>query len=229
MSNYHLTIKSSNAKTGPMPVSTTSADTCPPDCPLREGTCYAKGGGPLLIHWRKVSDGSRGESLPAFNARIRALPEGTLWRHNQAGDLPGEGNDIDTGALSDLVDANRGRKGYTYTHKPVLTNQKNADAVEHANRDGFTINLSANGLRHADKLKALGIGPVVTMLPDTVEGRADITTPAGHRVVVCPATYRDGVTCATCKLCAWADRDVIIGFPAHGSGARKVREIFDAN
>ena len=41
--NVHLTLKSSNAKTGPIPVSTTEKASGPPDCAMREG-CYAASG-----------------------------------------------------------------------------------------------------------------------------------------------------------------------------------------
>ena len=80
----HLTIKSENVKTGPIPVSTSSAETCPPACPLAGAGCYAQSG-KLSIHWRKVSAAERGEPWHEFLARIRQLPPGQIWRHNQAG------------------------------------------------------------------------------------------------------------------------------------------------
>ena len=39
----------------------------------------------------------------------------------------------------------------------------------------------------------------------------------GLPYTVCPETQRDDVSFATCKLCAWKDRDVIIRFPEHGT------------
>ena len=44
MHNVHLTLKSANAKTGPIPVSVTSDDSCPKSCPFNDGACYAKSG-----------------------------------------------------------------------------------------------------------------------------------------------------------------------------------------
>lgn len=212
---YHLTKKSANRKTGPIPVSTTSSDSCPQACSFRGNGCYAESG-PLAIHWRRV--GRAGMDLDAFCASIRALPDGQLWRHNQAGDLPGNGNRIDSRALAKLVKANRGRRGFTYTHKPV-TDSRNHSAVSKANQQGFTVNLSADNLQAADRLKSLGIGPVVTVLPSTQT--TNTRTPAGNLVVVCPAVTHD-VPCSECGLCAWADREVIIGFPAHGSSKKRV-------
>lgn len=213
-----LTLKSRNAKTGPIPVSTTSAATCPTACPFNSGGgCYAAFG-PLKIFWDKVTSLAAGMSWKAFLAAVKALPEGTLWRHNQAGDLPGPANVIDLHAMSDLVKANSGKRGFTYTHKPTSI-VENRLAIEYANRNGFTVNLSGNNLTHADTLADLGIGPVVAVVPHDVT--QNTTTPKGRKVVICPATQRDDVSCMTCKLCAVATRDFIVGFPAHGPAKRK--------
>lgn len=224
MTTVNLTRKSRNAKTGPIPVSTTSSNTCSDNCPFKRDAngvngCYADGG-PLAILWRKVSDGF-GLSWDEFCQQIEALPEGQLWRHNQAGDLPGDGDEIDMLALFELTEANKGKRGFTYTHKPMTIDNKNA--VERANSEGFTINLSANNPAHADTLADLSIAPVVTVLPaDQVENS---TTPQGRKIVVCPAVTRDDVSCATCQLCAKVNRSTIIGFPAHGASKRKAEAV----
>jgi hypothetical protein len=132
-----------------------------------------------------------------------------------AGDLPGAGETVDAAALGEIVAANAGRRGFTYTHK------KSPDALHwagHATRWGFTVNLSADDAGEADALAEAAAGPVVAIVPtDTPEKSY---TPAGRTIIVCPAQSRDGVTCETCGLCAIADRTVIIGFRAHGSRAR---------
>lgn len=227
MTRAHLTAISRNAKTGPIPVSTTESDTCPDVCPLKDGGgCYAESG-PLAIHWRAVSAGKRGKPWAEFCDQIWALPAGTLWRHNVAGDLPGSGDEIDFTDLSLLVETNRGRKGFTYTHKPVtgpLRDQARY-AIKFANMNGFTINLSANNLEHADELSDLNIAPVAVVLPSDSTVHHTMT-PAGRRVVVCPATYRDDVTCKSCGACA--DNSPgrhIIGFPAHGARKAKASEV----
>lgn len=219
--------KKHNQKTGPIPVSTTTAKTCPLSCPFNnKNGCYAESG-PLAIHWRKVTSGERGTSWEEFCKQIESLPKGQLFRHNQAGDLPSNSSGHIVESLVDrLVYANRGKRGFTYTHH----NPKkgiNSEIIAHANRNGFTINLSGNNLAHADELKSLNIAPVVTVLPNTVEGdkTKTLTTPAGNKVVVCPATYREDVTCSTCKLCQRADRSCIIGFPAHGAMKNKATKV----
>jgi hypothetical protein len=222
MTRAHLTAISRNKKTGRMPVSATTSDTCPDSCELKGNGCYAEGGR-LAIHWGKVDSGERGVSWAEFCAQVRALPAGALWRHNSAGDLPGEGEEIDAAELQELASANRGRKGFTYTHKPMTA--ANREAVANANAQGFTINLSANNLAHADELSALGIAPVAVVLPANTTAH-HLETPAGRRVITCPATYRDDVTCKTCGACAEGSAERhIIGFPAHGARKRKASTI----
>ncbi len=74
----------------------------------------------------------------------------------------------------------------------------------------------------------MNLAPVVTVLPDTVHGNVALHTPAGRRIVVCPATYREDVTCASCQLCQRADRKVIVGFPAHGASHKKASTVASA-
>lgn len=222
-SNVALTLKSANVKTGPIPVSITGADSCPPSCPFSGGGCYAKGG-PLAIHWRKVSEGERGFSFLDFCAKVKQFEPGQLWRHNAAGDLLGEGETIDPVSLGQLVKANIGKRGFTYTHK--TNDPKNFKWIKSANEWGFVINLSANNLEHADQLADQCAGPVVTVLP--IDAPTKQQTPKGRTVVTCPATYREGVSCETCKLCAVSNRTTIIGFPAHGNAKAKVQKVFFA-
>lgn len=225
MIRYHLTRISGNSKTGPIPVSTTSADTCPDTCPLKaSGGCYA-GHGKLGLHWSKVSRSERGGTLDDLCESIRQLPPGQLWRHNQAGDLPGENDDIDSDALAALVAANKGRRGFTYSHKPVIgdtpTATGNRASIRYANTHGFRANLSANNPAHADALADLDLAPVVVVLPENAP--ATSTTPAGRKIIVCPAQQRDDITCASCQLCQ-RERSVIVGFRAHGAGKRKAEQ-----
>ncbi|MGI9142550.1 MAG: DUF7227 family protein [Fluviibacter sp.] len=221
MQNYHLTIKSRNAKTGPIPVSTSTSQTCPTSCPFNNGNgCYAASG-PLALFWRKVTESKAGVEYAAFLDQIRALVEGQLWRHNQAGDLAGNGDALDVDALDKLVQANKGKRGFTYTHKPLAL-ESERQAIAQANANGFTVNLSANDLGHADRLADLGIAPVVVVLP--ADTKQNTITPKGRKVVVCPATIREDVSCADCGLCARL-RDAIVGFPAHGTSKRKADAI----
>ncbi len=232
-------MKSGNGKVGPIPVSTTTEESCPQACPLL-GKCYAAAG-PLKLVWQQTTNGTHGTAWDGFVAQIALLPDGQAWRHNQAGDLPGIRNEIDAPKVAQLAIANVGKRGFTYTHKPMIGDAyaANRAAVAHANSLGFTVNLSANTLSEADTLSDLAIGPVVVLL-DSPDGiRADTVTPAGRKVATCPATYRDDISCgggtvkikskvngkpvttsketSACMLCQRQNRKVIVGFPVHGT------------
>lgn len=233
------TSKSSNVKTGPIPVSTTAKASCPVTCPLMRNGCYAEQGnlGWLWSALTKAGPNAAFRSGVAamqsidwkgLCAKVAELGPGALWRHNQAGDLPHTNGRIDRRALRALAKANAGRRGFTYTHH--VTTAPNVAAIAEANAAGFTINLSGNTLEHADSLVALEAGPVVVVLPSDTDGAATpvLKTPAGRTVSVCPATYRDDVTCATCQLCQRQDRKCIVGFPAHGAAKAKATAIAKA-
>jgi len=220
MSNYHLTKVSNNAKTGPIAVSTSSKSTCPDDCPLKEKGCYA-GNGPLNLHWQKVTNGERGVSFDDFLLQVGALPIKSEYRHNQAGDLPGENGQIDAPKLARLAATTKKRKlrAFTYSHYNVLTNLNNRLAIKQANDDGFTINLSANHINEVDDLLALNIAPVAVIMP--MNAPKVSYTAAGNKIVICPAQTNDETRCIDCMLCANKDRNFSIGFLPHGTSAKK--------
>lgn len=212
---------SKNAKLGGIPATTSSRGTCPPSCSFYDGGCYALYG-KLAFHWRNVPR----DGLPwsAFCERVAALPEDQLWRHNVAGDLPGDGEHIDGELLGELVEANRGRRGFTFTHK---TGEEHHELLQWANLEGFTVNLSAESLEAADALFQEGspltkAGPVTVVLPSDAPDR--LRTPAGRSVVVCPAET-EGLTCVECQLCAHPFRKSIVGFRAHGQSKARVSEL----
>jgi hypothetical protein len=257
------TAKSSNEKTGPIPVSTTGAQSCPDICEFNSrsadvvdgGGCYAEHGAIAWL-WRNISAAGPHQSVKNGASTVRttdwqglcdhvtALDDETLWRHDQAGDFPHQNQIIDAAAVSQLVAANSGRRGFTYTHHDPF-NAANAAVIAAANAGGFTVNLSGNNLQHADKLAQLQIGPVVVVLPidyqrqyKPIKGKKNplwletladcrarlaqlpMTTDDGNTIVVCPATYRDDTACINCQLCQ-RQRKTIVGFPAHGAGKAK--------
>jgi hypothetical protein len=209
-----LTIESRNGKTGKIPVSTSSKVTCPNACPLKGNGCYAEYHHANRI-WQLITDGKIGDNWRSFLRKIREFPEGQLWRHNQAGDLPGANNKLDEKKCLELAKANEGKRGFTFCHYPVKGNLR---VLRKMNRLGFTVNLSANNLEHADELAETGL-PVAVVLPSD---SGPTVTPAGRKVAVCPAITSDNITCKTCQLCQRQNRKVIVGFPAHGIGKRMV-------
>ncbi len=218
---YHLVRVSRNRKTGPIPVTTTSANSCPPSCSFKGNGCYAETG-PLALHWDRVNSGQRGADFDTLLEELGTLRRNALWRHNQAGDLtPSSPGVIDARLLIRLAWINKGRRGFTYTHyRPTGANR---GAIATANRMGFTVNLSAETLGQADAYADLGIAPVVVVLP--ANATKPTHSPAGRHVVVCPAAVGNS-DCLNCGICQQRDRASVVGFPAHGSGSKRVEAIF---
>jgi hypothetical protein len=157
-----------------------------------------------------------------FCEAVANEPQGKLFRHNVAGDLPHNAGEIDAPKFLQLCDAVReaGLTGWTYTHHEPKG--QNLHLMRYANAAGFTVNLSADSLTEADEFVKLECGPVCVTLP---QGSAQvIKTPAGNTVRKCPAQVRDGITCAQCQWCALPSRGFIVGFEAHGTGARKLTQ-----
>ena len=220
--NFQFILKSSNSKVGAIPITNSPRATCPSACPLSgEGGCYAEAGFHTRLNWDKLDRGERGLLWSSFLDKIKALPAGQLWRHNVSGDLPSiSDNELSECAVSDLVSANQGKRGFTYTHYPMTRTNKRI--VKTANTSGFTINVSTETLKDAVKYHRQGL-PTVTLLPE------DAPKSLKHRgvdIVTCPATYRD-TSCKECKLCSIASRDFVVGFPVHGTKKKQAAKLLD--
>lgn len=239
---YLLIAKSKNKKTGRMAVSTSPRQTCPTSCPFRDNGCYASYG-PLMIWWDRCSQSvdDPAESWRSFCKSVSGLPYGTILRHNQAGDfVPRDRSnpiEIDAQAAGDLVAACHFGcvKGYTYTHYPVLYSEnfprkvveKNRSLIEWMNQDGFVVNVSANSLSHADAILDSGLrAPVTALVKSGTIGR-NFRTSKDRSVVICPAMWKEGMTCINCKGCMSANRRTIIAFPSHGTCRKRCDEVID--
>ena len=224
----YLTMSSENQKTGNIPQSYSPASTCPVTCPLKGAGCYGENFRTART-WKRVDAGVAGDPWETFLSRVRKIEAGRIWRHNVVGDLASDGTTIDLEKLDELVKANRGRRGFTYTHHP-LANPGEQEAVRAANAAGFTVNLSADTLAEADRKAGFGVAPVVTLLPSDTPLAGPLRTPEGRKVVICPAQTRDGVTCMSCRLCARAgtveNPRVIVGFLAHGSRKKVADKVY---
>lgn len=224
---FSFTRISHNKKTGPIPVTSSESATCPTACPLKKNGCYAE----LSftgIHWRKL-DAGQGISWNTLCDNIAKLPAGTTWRHNVMGDLPHDNQLISWTMVYALIDANKGKRGFTYTHHLIegasVTASENRDTIRRMNQAGFTVNLSANSPEHADTLADLDAGPVVCMVAEDTPKLSH--TPAGRTIVVCPAVTTEDMDCARCQLCAKGDRASIIGFPVHGAAKKKAQNVIN--
>jgi len=210
-----------NSKTGVIPVTTSSKTTCPDTCSLKEKGCYAKYSF-LGNYWNKLTEGNVKGSLDWLGLMhsINRLDRGQLWRMNQAGDLPHNNGTLSNSKLNALIQANRDKRGFTYTHHDVKTNLKNRRIIDGLNRQGFTVNLSADSEEVADLYTSFNIAPVVVLKP--IGSDKVSYTPAGNKIVLCPANKAKGITCANCQLCSIADRDYIIGFEVHGTAKKSL-------
>lgn len=215
---------SSNTKTGPIGVTMTESKSCPDTCSLKGAGCYARFSF-VGTQWRQLDKGTHGIEWDEFIRELSVMPNGYTFRHNVAGDLPHNNGTINREMMLDLIKASKRKTGFTYTHHEMTI--ENQAIVMMANYGGFTVNVSCDNLDQVDSMLALGL-PVATILPEVV-GKSTVT-PKGNRVITCPATYRDDVTCATCggdrPLCARADRGYAIGFPVHGAGKKKAEKVF---
>lgn len=241
---FKLVPKSDNVKTGKMAVSTSWRGSCPKCCAFRGNGCYAEHG-PIKMVWDACGRSSNDldADWQAFMEQIRALPAGTVFRHNQAGDLIGDmilngkSNRIHWPTALRLAEecAIAKVRGYTYTHYPVIHQDGSFEnvavnrlVVQEMNRMGFVVNISANSPAHADAILDSGLNvPVCCNLPGDVmkSGKPTIRSPGGRTIVICPAMRKKEMTCRKCMACMSATRKPIIGFPAHGTCRKRAEAV----
>ena len=237
---YHMTRVSMNGKTGPIPVTTTSRNSCPSTCRFMKNGCYAESG-PLRFHWDKLSDGRHVNpfTLEQLCGAIKALPYQQLWRHNQAGDLPQIADKpgwISRTDLMKITAANKRKRGFTYTHHIWAEESKlgahNFLAIKEANEKGFTVNVSCETEAMADLAVHVGLPAVLAVSREEDEPR-NWVTPGGNKVNTCPATYMD-MTCDRCGFCQKQKVQgpggielprPIVAFPIHGNGIKKAKQM----
>jgi len=224
--------RSANQKTGPVLTTYSHPVTCPDTCPLYGGDrgpdgsrvdpgaeCYAAAG----YYTRRAWEGVRltwSESL----AKIRAA-RAPMARGNVAGDIIHAAGRIFRGAAIEWAAAlskDGTRPAWTYTHHAAT--RENLDTLAAMAAAGTVVNLSASDPGEAFAMMAAHPGhPVATVIP--ADSPPVMRDQDGRRIVTCPASRREGVTCGTCgggrPLCARGDRDYAIGFPVHGAGAGK--------
>ena len=122
----------------------------------------------LPMHWKKVTDGNRGDHPTIVGKIANAKEKQTHWRHNQAGDLAGNGTyNLKLKLIFSVIKANKGKRGWTYTHYDVINDKHNANVIEQMVGDGHARNIasiSVSILLDADELYDTGIAPVTTIL-----------------------------------------------------------------
>lgn len=217
MDKFLVTFSSGNRITGDILVTTSPRASCPATCALRYSDCYAEHGhlGRWLWSHLDATPPNMPGRIRVYNfyqllTIIRLMAPGSIWRHNQAGDLPHDSGRIHREKMLAMIEANHGKRCFTFTHHDVIGNAANRAIIKHACANGFIVNLSADNLDHADALADLDIAPVATILP--ADQVTNTTTPKGRAVTICPARRTPGITCATCQICSKPHK-AIIGFP----------------
>ena len=135
---------------------------------------------------------------------------------------------IDRYSLEQIALANKGKRGFTYTHYPWMDatcpdEEHNRKLIQYVNLLGFTVNVSCETEQQVDLAVSLGL-PAVIAVP---EGTPDSWhTEGGNLVKTCPAVLYDNITCSTCGIC---QKQTLVGpkgerrprhtiaFPLHGA------------
>jgi hypothetical protein len=228
-----VTNSSGNGKIGRIPATWSTKSTCPPSCPFLkipegkkgEGCYWFSGYRTRAIGNRLAADPARGFDKDQFIGWILTLPVGQLWRDRVGGDqLPDLGLDptgetIDAEQLRQVTRANKRRKarGFGFTHYDVIDNLHNRAEIQKAANDWFTLNASANNIRHALQIrKAAPLLSIAVTVPSDYKIKDQ--TIDGLRLILCPNHWNKKITCQQCQLCAIPRRDYAIALPAHGTG-----------
>ncbi len=199
----HVTLRSSNAKTGPLATTYREQSSCPTTCPLMGNGCYATG----RIFGISRKFGS--EDTVAVRALVTTLKSGQGLRLNVSGDfldVNGEPDRDYIDAVNHVATERPDVKIIAYTHAWRILSP--SDFV-------FGVNASCESAAEVAEARAAGWGTVMVNGPVGEQI-------AGTRVVRCPAEYRDEVTCASCMLCAKTPSiPTTVSFTAHGAGKAK--------
>ena len=106
-----------------------------------------------------------------------------------------------------------------------MLNAHNVAQIKRANSAGFTINASCQSLTECDAAISKGLPTVCVVDSDKPPPKP---TPAGHKVLVCPAQTQD-TNCNACRLCSQAERNnLVIAFKAHGTQKKAVNELINS-
>ena len=170
-------LSAGNSKTGAMLLVRSPRSTCPESCGLKGNGCYAENF-PLALHWLKQD--TTGVDFSVVLYAIRTLPKGSIWRLFEAGDFepsPENPELISSQQVISLLAANKDKRGFGYTHYPVLPN---LETLQLMNASGLTINVSADSLEQAKPYFELGLPTTLLVAENFPKDK----TVDGLRVVV---------------------------------------------
>ena len=225
--------KSGNEKTGPIAATYTGTGRTCVDCPEKgTGACYYESGfrtRGLNARLNEAATKQKASTERIARAEARAIDglltsgkiTGRPLRIHVGGDCPTEEAAVIVSAAARRFVERVKAPAYTYTHAWRRVSRKAWK--------GVSVLASVETL--ADAKRALKRGYAPALIVDHHDSdRAAVVDSV--RLIPCPAQTRDDVTCADCRLCMNADRlhdmNAAITFAAHGTGAKKTREILAA-
>jgi hypothetical protein len=226
LADVHLTARSGNAKTGDIPVTYRPMTTCEPTCPFLPtgavGGCYGTG-----RIFGMAAKYAATVTLDSLRAKLsKRNPAARFMRDRVVGDVINPDGTIAHGYIRAIAIVAREASlipfGYTHAWRRMTS-----DDVRTIADTGYVMNASCES--REDVRHAVSLGMPTVIASDIVEDGETFTRPDGVtlRVVTCPAQTREDVTCASCGLCARADRRAVVRFNIHGTAKRRAAHAVD--
>lgn len=216
--NYSFTSHSHNKKLGNIAAISTSSNSCPDTCALKN-ECYAKYSF-TGIHWRALD--LKGLDFNQLTSLIDAMKKRSKMRFNVMGDLSHNNGIIDATKLLKLANIVKNRMIETilYTHHSI-ENNLNVKALKMAFDKGLHVNISCEDTTKANKALNYGLNAVIVLPTSSIH---KVIKTDGLTIVRCPAEYKDSIQCSNCMLCAKdrVQQRVVVAFTAHGTGKKKL-------
>lgn len=217
----HLVARSGNAKTGDIPVTYRPMTTCPTDCPFLPtgdiGGCYGTG---------RIFGIASKYATPVIpyddlSAKLgKASRSARFLRDRVVGDVLDADGNVDMAYILAMaaLGADHGLTVFGYSH--AWRRFTPAEVAETA-ASGYVLNASCE--TREDVQAAIDLGMPAVIASDNVADGETFVTPDGktRRIVTCPAQTREGVSCASCGLCAKGDRAAVVRFQIHGTARNR--------
>jgi hypothetical protein len=181
-----------------------------------DGTCYAWSGTPAIARASITKAAARGADRSLERALAERRADARMVRVSALGDAGRAGAETAARIVAKVAAAGLALVGYTHHWRE--------EDVAAAWRGRLMA--SVETLAQADEAAAAG-WRAAAVVPEDYPRTG--TTPAGRRVVVCPAQVAEGtsgarpVTCNTCRLCDAARPGPVIAFREHGNGTRRAK------
>jgi hypothetical protein len=217
-----------NRKVGAVSVTMASQASCPSDCPLLHSGCYAESG-PQGISTARLNRSKVKDSVAIAKAEVKAINQLSGTRPLR---LHVVGDCSTTAAAKTLADGieaiGYGPEVWTYTH---------AWRTVARSAWGTKVSVLASCESTTDVKKAARKGYATAIVVDQFQPAANGVANGkayqldGVRIVPCPQQTGKASDCTSCRLCWHDDRlkaaGVTIGFEAHGSGVKRVKQAIE--